>query len=304
MLVVLTNGWVETDRVRYQRNAVRKIECGLEIVNEIIDYKSCLIEYQKIDDDGFTIDGELDDEIENFKIDQNKEVGFLPEKIAEILPRLTRYVARDCAIKHVNEKHFEKLHELEDLNLNENEIDSIAGDSFKDLKKLKVLSLSGNRLRLINPKWFETMKKLQKFSVNSNQVKHLHEGTFGKLTNLHQIDLSYNKLSSLEKNLFNNNSKLQDIKLNNNNLEIIPSTTFDRLNRIKFVALEQNVCVNQHYGNDPNCNGSQNVFDVIQMKKFLMWNCTRLLVTNESHRPSQLNILILIKLLAILRALS
>ena len=227
--------------------------------------QTCNMHDQKIDDEGFSIAGDLNLSIQGFSIEDNKEVKFLPENIAESFPGLMVYQVFSCSIKTVNGDHFKGLNKLESLDLARNEIESIDGDSFKDLTKLVYLFLYHNKIKSIDPNWFQSLGALQGFLIYHNQVDFLDQQSFDNLQNLRNISISNNKLSTIPANLFKNNLKLEFIFLNENIIQTISSTMFDHLKNLKYVDLENNVCVNGYYRQETRLH---------EMKNVLRSNCT------------------------------
>ena len=229
-----------------------------------VDWPTCYIHDQEIDDEGFSIAGNSNSSIKGFTILNNKLVKFLPENIVESFPELFKYVVWNCSIKTVNGKHFKGLNKLQYLGLHNNEIESIDGDSFKDLTKLLALNLSQNKIKMIDTKWFQSFITLRVCNYGDNQIEFLDEKVFDNLKNIEEIGLRNNKLSMVPENLFKNNLKLEKIYLDENKIQKIGSTMFDHLKNLTWVDLDNNVCTNYFYG--------KSQFD--RMKKDLSRNCT------------------------------
>ena len=212
----------------------------------------CFINYQKIDGEGFSIDGDSNHVVQAFYIKSNKEVEFLPENIDGSFPGLFLYEIWNCSIKTVNVKHFKGLKRLEALALAFNEIKSIDGDSFKDLTNLLSLKLNSNKIKKIDPKWFQSLGGLVEFNIGYNQIELLDEQIFDNLRALQFISLHYNELSTIPANLFKNNLKLEKIFLHENKIQTISFSMFDHLYNLVLVDLVNNVCVDGFYSLESN----------------------------------------------------
>ena len=234
-------------------------------VSESKALQTCYVQDQKIDDEGFSVADEPNLSVQRFDIDDNKEVKFLPENIAESFPALTVYQVLSCSIRFVHGKHFKGLNQLENINLARNEIESIDEDSFQDLTKLEELFLDHNKIKMMDPNWFQSLETLQLLFISYNQLDFLDEHSFDNLQNLRIISLSNNKLSTIPANLFKNNLKLKDINLNVNKIQTISSTMFDHLNNWIYINLQNNVCINDRYLSMRRLN---------EMKNVLSSNCT------------------------------
>lgn len=88
-----------------------------------------------------TLGMKIDDSISGLKLNNNKNITWLPNEVAEVFPNLLIYNARNCLIGNISRKNFEKLNKLKNLNLGYNKIQKIAKDTFKELTELKVLYL-------------------------------------------------------------------------------------------------------------------------------------------------------------------
>lgn len=72
----------------------------------------------------------------------NKNIKYLPVRVATSFPNLLAYDATSCALKEISYQNFEHLYSLKLLDLGHNEIASVSIDAFKDLRSLKRLQLS------------------------------------------------------------------------------------------------------------------------------------------------------------------
>lgn len=102
---------------------------------------SCYITATTIASPGFTI-SQRDGAIGGLYFAENKEIYFLPEKLAETFPNLLTYFAHSCSITEVSKIHFENLVKLRTLELFRNQIEKIPSNTFEDLKSLEHLDLS------------------------------------------------------------------------------------------------------------------------------------------------------------------
>jgi Leucine rich repeat len=107
--------------------------------------KTCSIGYfgskVVIDSPGYSISNR-DDSIEALHLDINKLVFYLPEKVDTNFKNLVIYEANGCSIKNISNQNFKGLIKLCALLLENNQIEKILSDTFKDLKELQYLWLS------------------------------------------------------------------------------------------------------------------------------------------------------------------
>ena len=263
--------WIDVVMMKEESSDPKKIHCKV-YDGKIMDFyknrprslRTCVIYYQDIDDEGFTIANVADKEMKVIFIAYNKKVKFLPESMAELYSELMIYHVRKCSIRTVNEKHFKGLGKLEDLSLWHNEIELIARNSFKDLTNLKKLDLGHNKLKFIEPKLFQSLSKLRVLYLMENEIETLDEHIFDQMVNVEDIYMKNNKLSVIPQKLFKKNLKLTNIQLGNNKIQIISSTMFDRLINVTTINLQKNICVDNTY----------DLKDFTEMKNLLRSNCS------------------------------
>ncbi|XP_078093354.1 leucine-rich repeat-containing protein 4C [Mustelus asterias] len=99
------------------------------------------------------------------------------------------------------------------LNLQENIIQVIKADTFKQLRHLEILQLSKNLIRQVEV------------------------GAFNGLTNLNTLELFDNRLTTVPSGAFEYLSKLRELWLRNNPIESIPSYAFNRVPSLRRLDL-------------------------------------------------------------------
>lgn len=82
-----------------------------------------------------------DETIEGLSFDDNKEIYYLPVKVAETFPNLIAYWAMHCSLTEVSKINFKHLSKLRTLSLHHNQIVTIASNTFDDLTSLEHLYL-------------------------------------------------------------------------------------------------------------------------------------------------------------------
>jgi Leucine-rich repeat (LRR) protein len=108
---------------------------------------------------------------------------------------------------------------VEDLNLQQNEINEISKNAFRDQQNLRWLFLNKNQIKLLTP------------------------GVFDPLTNLTHLALSDNLIEAIEDSLFEKNSKLEQIYLNQNEIVAVGPNAIQHLSNLRFLALFGNPCM-------------------------------------------------------------
>lgn len=79
--------------------------------------------------------------VKGLSLCQNKNINYLPVKIARSFPNLLGYCAAECNIKAISKENFRKLVHLVELLLLRNKIEVILRDTFEDLTSLERIDL-------------------------------------------------------------------------------------------------------------------------------------------------------------------
>ena len=174
----------------------------------------------------------------------NKKIEYLPVKVHEIFPTLVVARFYNCSIKEIRYENFEKLSELQYLDLEKNQIDFIPKDTFKDLTDLVYLELNDNKLVYINDDDFKNLKNLQFLRLDQNKISFVSKTAFYSLTELRNISLNDNTLRTLYDDHFKNNKKLERIWLHNNKIELLSPTFLKDIFTLKLVNINNNTCIN------------------------------------------------------------
>ena len=191
--------------------------------------------------------------VTGFTIENSDQVKFLPVNISEIFPNLLVFKVINCSVKSVKSEHFAKMQALKILNLNGNEIETVASDSFKDLGNLTTLVLSRNQIKSVNPKWFKSTSVLEVVYLDFNKIASIEENSFSHLKHLTRLHLEHNQIK-----LFSSKAFDHMVRLNRNSL---------------YVELDGNICLNKTYR------------EIVNLNRDLESNCTGLL-TNDSTQSS------------------
>jgi Leucine-rich repeat (LRR) protein len=150
-------------------------------------------------------------------------------------------------IKKVSEKAFERLRDLEKINLSANQLTTLPENLFKQNQKLLLVELSNNNLEYLQPNIFKFNSLIKHIRMERNKLQSLPENLFDNLNKLEEIVLSSNRLTTLPANLFKNNINVLYIILKNNKIEKLSPDTFKSQMKIKYLSiwLNGNVCINK-----------------------------------------------------------
>lgn len=132
------------------------------------------------------------------------------------------------------------------LYLQNNYIDQVPADSFKNASELKWINLGNNRIRSVDKQVFEKLPNLlylymernqlkevpsdlpvglEQLRLSRNQISKIAPGAFSKMKHLVLLDLHHNKISdsNLGKNIFKDLTSLMQLNLAHNILRKMPT---------------------------------------------------------------------------------
>ncbi|KAI4891513.1 hypothetical protein NFI96_004367 [Prochilodus magdalenae] len=169
-------------------------------------------------------------------------------RVPPALPKNTRsLLIRGDHIHQVQQNSFSRAENLSTLELTHSGITELGSHAFSELRVLRRLDLSGNRLVLIHPEAFFILgSPLQQLSLrgslyNSTSVTDLITALrWGALSSLLELDLSGNRLVLLPPGSFSPLPSLRRLVLANNSLVAVYSGTFSGLERLQELDLRSN----------------------------------------------------------------
>ena len=139
-------------------------------------------------------------------------------------------------IDFIPEGIFDKLVNLEIININNNNISSLPEGIFDKLVKLEYLNISENKLTSLPEGIFDKLVNLEIINISNNNLTSLPEGIFDKRVNLEYLDISNNNLTSLPEEIFDNLVNLEYLNISDNKLTSLPNEIF--ANIVKLVSLD------------------------------------------------------------------
>lgn len=181
---------------------------------------------------------------------ENPKFRFLPINVFEKFPNLKKYWVTSCGVRKISKLNFKSLFKLESLDLKDNQIEWIDGDTFDDLRSLKDLDLSVNKLARIDENWLKNLVNLEELNLSSNQIKVLSGEIFYVTTKLEKIVLSFNEIERIEPEVFGN------------------------LLSLRFLDLSENRCIDERFGDDYWASPSLNASQFTEIENEIKGNCT------------------------------
>ena len=144
------------------------------------------------------------------------------------------------SIMHIDSHAFDKLPNLEALNLKRANLVALQPAVFQKLHKLGWLSLSYNRFSTFPEDTFKELTNLKHLSISRNMLSILPSQLLHDLVNLEEIRLNKNLLSTLDITFFKGLKRLKILNLSTNKFSDIPVGLFKGLTNLEQLSLENN----------------------------------------------------------------
>ncbi|KAM7350280.1 G-protein coupled receptor GRL101-like [Cochliomyia hominivorax] len=163
----------------------------------------------------------------------------LSETFLENLPMTEELVLKLCSITTMESNTFRKLSTVpvKTLYLDENKIELLPKDLFAKGNQLKILILSGNRLKILHEYDFIYLEDLVELDLRGNCLETFNR-VLSSMTCI--LLLAGNLLTKLYNQTFCNLSQLQGLHLNNNSLSDFDLNAFDCLGNLTSLLLNDN----------------------------------------------------------------
>jgi len=129
---------------------------------------------------------------------------------------------------------------LEAININDAEMESIDDDSLIDCENLHKMWLNKNKIRELPENLLVKNPNLTFLLIHENQLTTLPENFFQNQRELEQLTLHENQISSLPSNIFHPLVKLEMLYLSDNKFQSINPEWFENLQNLKWLALDGN----------------------------------------------------------------
>ncbi|KRT80569.1 hypothetical protein AMK59_7610 [Oryctes borbonicus] len=137
---------------------------------------------------------------------------------------------------------FKYLVNLEELDVSNNKLKSLADTSFHFLKKLKILEMQDNVIENLLKGTFQgdIHSKLEAIYFSFNNIKSIQQHTFVDLTSLEQLHLDDNRIENLERRAFMNLGNLKRLNLKGNRISTISYEAFQNLPELEDLDMSYN----------------------------------------------------------------
>lgn len=165
----------------------------------------------------------------------------LPRDIFKDMGNLTFLNMEHNNIVHpIEEEVFSFTPKLEILEIGYNNLTDLKPGLFKNLSRLRLMSLRGNKLSKLTKPVFQNVKNLEYLDLSSNEMGCIQPNLLGYFNKLKKLNLNDNAFVSLPQKLLYNNTDLEEFKMQKNKGSsslFIPSGFFSNLPALKTVHL-------------------------------------------------------------------
>ena len=221
------------------------------------------------------------------KIDmKNNKMSVLPDAASVGLQNLKKFV---LILNYVGKPvlkpdTFVGYFSLEYLDLQNNDINTIAGNAFRNLKNLTTLLLGHNLISHVEQNAFAGLAKLRDLRLNQNHIVIITVDAFAQMVNLQSLDLTGNsEITSTIKHqivdLLKPLKQLTDLRLIATGLQSIPKNLFRNLSKLTSLSLESN----QISELDPDLLKDQSKLRVLTLKKNNIQSIGKAFLDRISH---------------------
>jgi len=116
-----------------------------------------------------TLSSGRDGSLTGLNFGNNKKIFLLPIKVSESFPNLVGIHAPGCWLMTISKENFRNLGKLRYLSVADNKIEKIPSDAFEDLTSLEWLFLDNNELKFLNGVAFSGLSKIKEVRLTSNK---------------------------------------------------------------------------------------------------------------------------------------
>ncbi|XP_034257725.1 TLR4 interactor with leucine rich repeats [Pantherophis guttatus] len=170
------------------------------------------------------------------------EIGYLSTASFAGLGNLIKLRLDGNLLASLSDATFSGLTNLLYLHLEANQIRWLSRNAFAGLGKLRFLDLSGNQQNLLrHPDTFRSLRLLSTLLLSGNDMQQLGKGLFQHLSNLARLSLSGNRLTWLAVEAFAGLGSLKELHLEGNLLSQLPATLFQPLQSLEVLDLSNNL---------------------------------------------------------------
>jgi Leucine-rich repeat (LRR) protein len=180
--------------------------------------------------------------VKRMSMTYNKDIEEFPKDIGRTFPNLVEIIIYNTSISKIPEVVLKNLNNLKNLYIVSTNLKLISHNAL-DMPALETLDLHDNKLKVLHGDTFDKLPSLKALFMMDNKIEYLNNNLLNNLINLQNISLEGNLLMRIERKVFANNVNLQNIWLNNNKLQFIDFDAFNGIRHLEYVDLRDNNCI-------------------------------------------------------------
>ncbi|XP_068240515.1 uncharacterized protein [Palaemon carinicauda] len=179
--------------------------------------------------------------LEFLKIDGSR-VTTIPTAAFRFMPNMKKVHIANSRLKEIHGNALEGLVYLKEVNFSNNVIDWIHPRAFRTLSTLEQLTLSGNNLADVTMAVLAArdLRALRIVDLSYNKITELAKGTFVDMPTVQVINLSYNHISRIEHGAFFRLSALNKLDLKGNRLNEFHADIFTESPTVEHLNIAHN----------------------------------------------------------------
>ena len=160
------------------------------------------------------------------------------DKVAALILRGNRL--GDNPLGTVSPTIFCGLHNLNDLDLRNNQLQELPATVFDNMPNLRLLDLKNNQLQDLPASIFNNLHNLHTLVLSDNYLKMFSPTIFNGLCNLQVLLLENNQLQALLVTIFSTVPNLRSLYLGSNQLQKLPHMFFNTIPNLQILDLSNN----------------------------------------------------------------
>ena len=146
----------------------------------------------------------------------------------------------NCSAQELSHVPPNLAHNIQVLDLSNNDITILNDYSFVKYEKLKILYLRNNSLSSLHSQAFSHLQGLEYLDLSFNNLGMIPSQTFHDISALLTLSLNGNKITNIQRNTFKNLTRLTNLYLAGNHIQYIHPKAFDGLARLQQLELQNN----------------------------------------------------------------
>lgn len=168
-----------------------------------------------------------------------ESIPIIDEETVTDFDELESITFLNCGVNSIKLGAFKRLPKLNTLTIVFNNLNELNDDLFKGLN-IATLKVNNNRIDIIRSNTFRNMSYLKYFYGYDNLISQYNIDWFKDSPDLRRITLSKNKLRIVPRRAFFYNTKLEMIELSDNDIDLIERDAFEGIQSLNVLNLRHN----------------------------------------------------------------